>query len=154
MPDLEGQNLVRRLTLITIVISMSFLANAQQAKRPLFILAKCDGKLSSVVLSSLKDAAKASEKYELVLSLNDNERLDLVQTIHLTCAENKDVTAIASQFGIAKCKSTTVCHSAIDGLSLNVALCNANLSVDCGHAIFKAFDTYINRPNPTPLNVD
>jgi hypothetical protein len=145
---------VRRFTLITMVISISYLAHAEEGKRPLFIMAKCDGKLSSVVLSSLKDAAKASEKYEQVSSLNDNGRLDVVQTIHLTCAENKDVTAIATQFGIAKCQSTTVCHSVVDGLSLNVALCNANLSADCGRAIFKAFDAYINRPNPTPLKVD
>jgi hypothetical protein len=77
-----------------------------------------------------------------------------VQTIHMTCAENSDVTAVATQFGIAKCRSTTICHSVIDGISLNVALCNANLSADCGRALFKVFDAYINRPNPTPSNVD
>ena len=91
---------------------------------------------------------------QLVASLDDNGHLDTVQTIYMTCAENNDVTAVATQFGIAKCRSTTVCHSVIDGISLNVALCNANLSADCGRALFKAFDAYINRPNPTPLNVD
>lgn len=136
------------------VISISFLAHAEEGKKPLFILAKCDGRLSSVVLSALKDSAKASEKYEQVPSLNDNGRLELVQTIHVTCVENKEVTAVATQFGVAKCQSATVCHSVVDGLSLNVALCNANLSVDCGRAIFKVFDAYINRPNPTPLKVN
>src|ERR1700688_1424682 len=91
---------------------------------------------------------------QLVASLDDNGHLDTVQTIYMTCAENNDVTAVATQFGIAKCRSTTVCHSVIDGISLNVALCNANLSADCGRALLKAFDAYINRPNPTPLNVD
>ena len=148
-------NLMRHhLTLIAMVISISFLARAATGQKPVFIMAKCDGRLSSVVLSSLKEAAKASEKYELASSLNDNGRLDLVQTIHLTCAENKEVTAVATQFGIAKCQSMTVCHSVIDGLSLNVALCNANLSADCGRTIFKVFDAYINRPNPTPLKVE
>ena len=145
---------MRHVTLVAMVIAISFFARAQTGQKPLFVMAKCDGKLSSVVLSAFKDAATASQKYYLISTLNDNGRLDVVQTIHLTCTENKDVTAIATQFGIAKCQSTTVCHSVIDGLSLNVALCNANLSVDCGRAIFKAFDTYINRPNPTPLRVD
>jgi hypothetical protein len=145
---------VRRFIPLATVISISFLAHAQLVKTPLFIMAKCDGKLSSVVLSSLQDAAVASQKYRLVSSLNDEGRLDTVQTIHMTCAENSQVAAVATQFGIAKCQSMTICHSAIDGLSLKVALCNANLSADCGRAIFKAFDAYINRPNPSPLNVD
>jgi hypothetical protein len=123
---------------------------AQTSQKPLFVMAKCDGKLSSTVLSALKDAATASQKYYLISTLDDNGRLDMVQTIHLTCTENKDVTAIASQFGVAKCQTKTVCHSGIDGLSLNVALCNANLSVDCGRALFKAFDDYVNNPLATP----
>ncbi|MGA8436905.1 MAG: hypothetical protein WB762_08250 [Candidatus Sulfotelmatobacter sp.] len=65
-----------------------------------------------------------------------------------------EITAVATQFAIAKCRSTTVCHSVIDGVSLNLAWCNANLSPDCGRALSKVFDAYINRPNPTPLNVD
>lgn len=143
-----------RCILIASALFASMFCQAQSNQKPLFIRARCDGKLSSIVLTALKDAATASQKYYLISTLNDNGRLDVVQTIHLTCAENNDVTAIASQFGIAKCQSTTVCHSVIDGLSLNVALCNANLSADCGRAIFKAFDAYMNRPNPTPLKVE
>lgn len=145
---------MRRFTLMAIVISTSFLARAEAGRKPVFIMAKCEGKLSSVVLSALKEAVRTSQKYELVLSLDDNGRLDTVQTIHLTCVENHDVTAVATQFGIAKCPSKTVCHSVIDGISLNVALCNANLSIDCGRALFKVFDAYINRPNPAPLKVE
>jgi hypothetical protein len=145
---------VKYFFLIVLVISISFLAPAQTSPKPLFIKAKCDGKLSSTVLSALIDAARASQKYKLVDSLNDNGRLDTVQTIYLTCVENNEVTAIATQFGIAKCLSPTVCHSVIDGLSLNATLCNANLSSDCGRALFKVFEAYINHPNPTPLNLE
>jgi hypothetical protein len=130
------------------------LAHAQTSLKPLFIKAKCDGRLSSIIVPALKDAARASQKYELVDSLNDSGRLDTVQTIYLTCVENRDVTAIATQFGIAKCQGPTVCHSVIDGLSLNAALCPAGRSSDCGRALFKVFDAYINRPNPIPLKVD
>jgi len=145
---------VKHFFLTVLVISISFLAHAQTSPKPLFIKAKCDGKLSSTVLSALKDAARASQEYKLVDSLNDNGRLDTVQTIYLTCVENNEVTAIATQFGIAKCLSLAVCHSVIDGLSLNATLCNASLSSDCGRALFKVFDAYINRPNPAPLNLE
>jgi hypothetical protein len=145
---------MKRPVLILFVVLSSLAAYAADGPKPLFIRARCDGKLSSVVLSSLKEAVSASQKYQLVISLDDNGHLDTVQTIYMTCVENNEVTAVATQFGIARCRSTTVCHSVIDGLSLNAALCNANLSADCGRALFKAFDAYINRPNPTPLNVD
>lgn len=143
-----------RCILIATALYASMFCQAQTSQKPLFVMARCDGRLSSIVLSALKDAATASQKYYLISTLDDNGRLDLVQTIHLTCAENKDVTAIATQFGIGKCQSKTVCHSVIDGLSLNVALCNADLSADCGRALFKAFDAYIRRPNPVPLKIE
>jgi len=145
---------VKDLILVALVISTSYLAHAQTIPKPIFIKAKCDGKLSSTIVPALKDAARTSQKYELVDGLDDNGRLDTVQTIYLTCVENREIIAIATQFGIAKCQSTTVCHSVIDGLSLNAALCPANRSSDCGRALFKVFDAYINRPNPTPLKVD
>jgi hypothetical protein len=145
---------MKRSALVLLVISISLFGYAETSPKPLFIKAKCDGKLSSIVLSALREAASASPKYLLVPSLDDNGRLEAVQTIYMTCTENKDVTAIATQFGIAKCQSMGVCHSVIDGLSLNVALCNANLSSDCGRALFKAFDAYANRPNPTPLKIE
>jgi hypothetical protein len=147
-------NLVKRLTLGAVVTFSSLFAHSQTVPKPIFIRAKCDGNISSIVLSSLRGTTNASPNYRLVLSLDDNGRLDIVQTIYMTCVENKDVTAIATQFGIAKCKSATVCHSVIDGMSLNATLCNANLSADCGRALFKVFDAYINRPNPSPLNVE
>lgn len=150
----SNDNPMTRCILIVTLIFSSSLAYAETRQKPLFIMAKCDGKLSSVVLSALKDAAAASQEYQLISSLDDNGHLDQVQTIHLTCAENNEVTAVATQFGIAKCQSTTVCHSVVDGLSLNVALCNASLSIGCGRALFKAFDAYINRPSPTPLRLE
>lgn len=145
---------MKYVTIFAITLAISSFAHSEMRQKSLFIMAKCDGKLSSVVLSALKEAAVASQRYELVSSLDDNGRLDTVQTIHMTCVENKEVTAVATQFGIAKCQSTAVCHSGIDGLSLNVALCNADLSVGCGRALFKAFDAYITRPNPAPLKIE
>jgi TPR repeat protein len=124
-----------------------------QGTQPVFLRARCDKKLSSIVIASLKEAIAASGKYRLVSSLDDEGKLDLVHTIHMTCAENNDVSSVATQYGIAKCHSSKECGSVIDGDSLNVSLCNANLSADCGRALFKAFDYYIglNRPLKLPF---
>jgi len=43
--------------------------------------ARCDKKLSSIVISALKEAITASGKYRLVSSLDDEGKLDLVHTI-------------------------------------------------------------------------
>jgi hypothetical protein len=88
----------------------------------------------------------------LVSSLDDEGKLDLVHTSYMTCAENNDVTAVATEYGVAKCHSSKECGSVADGDSLNVSLCNANLSADCGRALFKAFDYYIGLNRPLKLS--
>ena len=126
-------------------------SRASDAAQGLFLKTSCDGKLSSVVVSSLKDAIGGSGKFRLVSSLDDDGRFDTVQTIYMVCRENNDVTAVATSYGIAKCRTKTQCASVQDGASLNVALCNANLSADCGRALFKGFEFYLNIPNRPPL---
>jgi len=105
-----------------------------------------------VVLSSLKDAITASGKYRLVFGLDDDGKLDVVHTIYMKCVENNDVTAVATQYGVAKCRNSRECGSVNDGESLNVSLCNANLSADCGRALFKAFDYYVGLNRPLKLS--
>jgi hypothetical protein len=62
---------VKHFFLVVLVISISFLAHAQTSPKPLFMKAKYDGKLSSTVLSALKDAARASQEYQLVAKYGD-----------------------------------------------------------------------------------
>jgi hypothetical protein len=144
---------MNRVILVFFLTALSLSAYAADTAPPVFVRTRCDKKLSSIVVSSLKEAITASGKFRLVSSLDDEGKLDLVHTIYMTCAENNDVTAVASQYGIAKCRSGKECGSVNDGDSLNVSLCNANLSADCGRALFKAFDYYIglNRPLTIPF---
>jgi hypothetical protein len=100
------------------------------------------------VLSWINKSVTDSQKYRLVSSLADNGTVGtIIHTIYMSCTENKDVTAIASNYGIAKCNSSKQCASVIDGESINVALCNLNMSPGCGRQLFKAFDTYQSIPN-------
>jgi|ERR1022692_385298 hypothetical protein len=144
---------MNRVILVVLLTTASLSAYAADSAQPVFVRARCDKKLSSIIIASLKEAITASGKYRLVSSLDDEGKLDLVHTIYMTCAENNDVSSVATQYGIAKCHSSKECGSIIDGDSLNVSLCNANLSADCGRALFKAFDYYIglNRPLKIPF---
>jgi hypothetical protein len=142
---------MRKLILVVLLATSSLTSHANDATQGLFLKTRCEGKLSSVVLSSLKDAIRASQKFRLVSSLDDEGRFDTVQTIYMMCTENNDVTAVATSYGIAKCRTKTQCASVQDGVSLNVALCNANLSADCGRALLKGFEFYLNIPNRPPL---
>jgi hypothetical protein len=101
-----------------------------------------------IVLSWITKSVNESQKYRLVSSLDDSGNFGtVIHTIYMSCTENKDVPAVASNYGIAKCNSNKQCASVIDGESINVALCNLRLSPDCGRQLFKAFDTYQNIPN-------
>ena len=129
-------------------VTASVAAYAADERQPVFIKARCEGLNSMVVLSWVTKSVTDSQKYRLVSSLDDGGNFGtVVHTIYMTCKENKDVTAIASNYGIAKCSSSKQCASVIDGESINVALCNVTLSPDCGRALFKAFDAYQSIPN-------
>ncbi len=142
---------MRKLILLLFLATSSLASHANDAAQGLFLKTRCEGKLSSVVLSSLKDPISASQKFRLISSLDDDGRFDTVQTISMMCVENDDVTAVATSYGIAKCRTKTQCASVQDGVSLNAALCKANQSADCGRALFKTFEFYLNTPNRPPL---
>ena len=142
---------MNRLVPILFLTIATLPAYAADSTQPVFVRSRCDKKLSSVVLSSLKDAITASGKYRLVSSLDNDGKLDVIHAIYMMCAENNDVTAVA-QYGAARCHNSKECGSVNDGESLNVSLCNANLSADCGRALFKAFDYYIGLNRPLKLS--
>ena len=145
---------MRNLFLLLFITSATLFAHAGDEQQPVFIRAGCDGLKSSIVLGWLTKSVNDSPKYRLVSSLEDNGHLGtVIHTIYMMCRENNEVTAVATQYGIAKCHSSKQCASVIDGDSLNVALCNANVTPDCGRALFKAFETYMSIPN-RPLKLE
>lgn len=103
--------------ILVVLLATSLASYANDAAQGLFLKTHCEGKLSSVVLASLKDAVSASQKFRLVSSLADDGRFGTVQTIYMMCADNNDVTAIATSYGIVKCRTKTQCASVQDGAS-------------------------------------
>jgi len=97
---------MNRVILVLFLTTASLSAYAADTTQPVFVRARCDKKLSSIVISALKEAITASGKYRLVSSLDDEGKLDLVHTIYMTCAENNDISAVATQYGIGKCHSS------------------------------------------------
>jgi hypothetical protein len=117
---------------------------AAETRRPVFIHANCDGKLSSVALVAFENEMVASEKYRLTPSLDDFGRMDEVQVLYMHCAESGDVAAIATNFGKARCMASNRCGSMIDGISVNATLCKST-PAECGYLLFTTFDAYVNR---------
>ena len=133
---------------VFLFVTASVVAHAGDERQPVFIKARCEGLKSTIVLSWLTKSVNDSPKYRLVSGLDDNGHFGtVVHTIYMSCVENNDVTAVATSYGIAKCNAHNKCGSVLDGESINAALCNANVTPDCGRALFKAFETYMSIPN-------
>src|SRR5438874_3777263 len=112
-----------------------------QALRPVFVKATtCDGKLASVLFSSFKEAISSSQRHELVRDLSDNEKMDTVLVIQMTCEEHNNSVSVKSAYGMAKCFGPKNCHAALDGRTGNVLSCDPNGEAICGKELFKEFE--------------
>jgi len=144
---------IGRLVLILLFIVASTVANAVDRPRPVFIHAECDGRISSAVLSSFREEIMISQKYQLIPALDDNGRMDVVLIVYMNCAERNDVAAVATNYGRAHCLSATDCRGTVDGSSIKSTLCGSD-TAECGRTLFKAFDGYVNRPNPAQMKLE
>src|SRR5438874_1710978 len=112
-----------------------------QALRPVFVKATtCNGKLASVLFSSFKEAISSSQRHELVRDLSDNEKMDTVLIIQMTCEEHNNSVSVKSAYGMAKCFGPKNCHAALDGRTGNVLSCDPNGEAICGKELFKEFE--------------
>lgn len=137
--------------LVTFVALGAYGADAP--KRSVFIHATCDGKLSSVVINSLKAEIDTSQKYHLVPNLTDEGRFEEVLTVVMACSERTDAASFATAYGKAKCAAGGYCYQGVDGGSLRSIICDSNATVECGRTIFKMFDGYVSHlPPSAPQN--
>jgi hypothetical protein len=145
---------MKRASLILVVLA-SLAAYAQDAKLqdskplvPTFVKAKCDGKLSSILLSSFEDALTASKAYRLATNLHDAGPSGKLLFIQMSCVERNNTVAVASAYGVAKCVSADECHMALDGSSVSPHLCDPNGEKQCGEELFKALALYATTAKP------
>lgn len=149
-----GRVRIGRLLLIFLFTLASQAAHAaSEGPRSVFVKAICNGKLSAAVLSSFREGIRTSQKYQLIPTLDDNGRMDVVLEVEMSCTERDNVVAIATAYAMAKCFGPGNCRATMDGSSLGVSLCDANAVADCGRALFKVFDSYMSRPNPAKLKL-
>jgi hypothetical protein len=148
-----GTTQIERLIAILLLIFVPLIANAAEGPRSVFIHAGCDGRISSAALFSLREEIRTSQKYQLVRTLDDEGRMNVVLTFYMNCTERSDVAAIAFAYGQAKCFSSKNCHLAVDGSSVRSALCESNAAAQCGRTLFKAFDDYMSNPPGPPLKL-
>jgi hypothetical protein len=149
-----GESKWIHLVLILLFSLAPFAAGAADSPKSVFIHTACDGKISSEVLSSLREGIRNSQKYQLVRTLDDEGRMGIVLTIYMNCAERNDVIAVATGYGLAKCYSGTKCHLSVDGSSIRSVFCDASVAVECGRTLFKAFDDYMKNPTPSVFKLN
>jgi hypothetical protein len=136
-----------RLALALLLTLTSLAASAAEMPKDVFIHALCDGKASSDVLSSLRDSIRASQKYQVVSTLDDEGRMGVVLTVYMNCVDRNNLVSIATGYGLAKCYSGKNCHLSVDGSSIKATLCDASAAAECGRSLFTSFDEYVKKPN-------
>jgi len=103
------------------------------------------------VLSELRVQIGSSQKYRVAERVEDEGRMDTVLALYMSCTERKDIIAIATVYGKAKCLSSNNCHLSIDASSISSDLCDPKAAAECGRTLFKALDDYEVKPNKPPL---
>jgi hypothetical protein len=139
------------LILVSTLTGPFVVACAADMPKPVFVKGTCLDPISSGVLSSLDETIRNSQKYRRAHNLGDGDQMGVVLTINVTCTERKNVAAIATVFGAAKCFSATNCHVAIDGSSLRSDLCDSSTAAACVRALYNAFDDYMSNLIEPPL---
>jgi len=143
---------MRGVILTLFVAFVPLIAIAAESEQPVFVREHCDGKLSSVVFSSFREAIRASQKYQSVPTLENEGRLGRVFAIYMVCTERSDFAAIATTYGKGGCVTNKKCGVTVDGSSLKLALCDSYAVADCGRALFKRFDDYVSGRVGAPPN--
>src|ERR1700720_4606105 len=83
------------LLLILLFTLASQTAHASEGPRSVFVKAICNGKLSAAVLASFREGIRTSQKYQLIPTLDDNGRMDVVLEVEMSCTERNNAVAIA-----------------------------------------------------------
>ncbi len=131
----------------------SFVANAAEPAKSVFVKATCTGKLSSAVLHRFEEELRRSQRYQLISTVDDNGRMDVVLQVHVSCAEHDNFVAVAIVYGLAKCFEPKHCRVTMDGNTLTAILCDSNGIENCGQLLFRSFDSYVSR-YPMPLKLE
>jgi hypothetical protein len=148
-----GSILVRSLLLALLFVLSPFIRSDAQGPKSVFVKATCDGTLSVAVVNTFKEEIRTSKRYQLISTLDDNRRMDVVIDVRMSCVEQDKFAAIAAVYGVAKCFGPKNCHVSTDGNSVSALLCSSNGAGDCGRILFKAFDTYASDPSNVPLKL-
>jgi hypothetical protein len=135
------------LFVMLLLLFTPYKSRAAETLSPVFIKTACNGKISSMLLSSLRDVIGNSQKYRVTTTLTDDNQMDVVLTINIDCTERGNAVALASVFGQAKCfQSSSNCHFRIDVWSLRSDLCDANSATECARKLFRRFSDYVSNP--------
>jgi hypothetical protein len=141
---------VRKYLAIIGLLLISVTAHAVETKpKHVFIRSDCDGTLGSEIVTSLRDAIRASPGYQLASSLTDDGGYDVVLTIYVECSESalptgERIASVASIFGTATCTLGS-CTVASNESTLEASLCSGTSGTRCGKDLYTTLDGYMSK---------
>ena len=149
-----GKTKMHWLIVCVLLICHSVTARATEGPRAIFVHATCTSGSSSGVLSSLREMLRGSERYRLLPSLDSEGHMEIVLTIYMNCVEQKNVIAVATSYGLAKCYGEKNCHLSVDGNSIKSTVCDTSAPAECGRTLFKNLDDYLKTPNASTFKLN
>jgi hypothetical protein len=139
------------LVLFGLLATYPTLVHAVEPKpKHVFIKADCQNTLGLEVVTSLRDAIRASAGYQLAENLTDDGGYGLVLTINVECTETtmpngELVAAIASVVGHGSCSGPRNCNISPVAETLEASLCSGHQGAPCGRDLYNSMDSYMSR---------
>jgi hypothetical protein len=136
-----------------VILGASILGHSQTSEntksvKPLFVRAKCDGQLSSGLLTSFRQAIVDSKQYVIISRLDEYGLNKTSAYVSMVCTEQTNSLAVASIYGESHCVGPNDCRTGIDGRSLSVAMCGGKNTADCGQQLYQHFVEWLHSPAP------
>lgn len=152
-----GQAIHLKIIILLLFLIASATCHAVETPKHVFIKASCEGKVSSAVIMSFREAIRASNGYQLTKSFLDDGGVGAVLTVYMTCTDisddqASDIAAVAAIYGQSRCVLGS-CRVTSYESTLKSLLCGSNTATECGKALFRDFDEYWSGPNSPPLKL-
>lgn len=155
----SGRKLKMQATLRKCLIAVLCLMGVSHAvepkpKRVFLRTTGCDGILGSSIISSFRDAIRASAGYQLANSLDDSGGYEVVITVFSVCTEttnpvnSEHIASAATIFGTGTCTFGNCSVTSNEG-TLQSNLCSGNKGAECGRLIYSSLDDYMGRTGGT-----
>jgi hypothetical protein len=148
-----GSPVKRALTIAALLLSTLTAHAVESNPKHVFIHTdpSCNGQLGSQIMSSFREAIRASAGYQIATNMRDDGGYGLVITVYVVCSEttlpaNRErIISMASIFGTGVCLGPSDCHVTSNEAGLQTQLCSGSSGRACGADLLTGLDQYMSQ---------